>query len=136
MDNIEALQAYVEKYLENELKSFYDIKFWMKSLTLEVTGKRNEVNELWNKFGPNLTPKLINVVLASEEPWTPCVNAYYTFHVTKDISIQISALLQKDKVAYVRTTGTDELPNDFDYVKAFEQRVPLMNALSGSAHTK
>ncbi len=134
MDNLEDLQEYVETYLAEELSKFYDFKFWMQTFKLETLKEQDKLLEKWDKFGKNLKPKLVNVVYGSDEPWTPCINLYLNFHVTKDETMVLAALLQKDKVSYVRIQSPANLPEDFDYVKSFEQRVRLINALSGSEH--
>ena len=130
MDNLDKLQDAVARYVGHKLEDKYSFKHWLKTRELAATGERAQTLALWDIFGSNLKPKLVMVVLASEEDWTPCLSLYLSFKVTKHHSLTLAVLLQRHDVAWVRVQSIPDLPADFDYEGAFDKRVVMLSALA------
>jgi hypothetical protein len=136
MDNLDVLQDKVSDYIAQTLMDTYSFDFWLKTYQLERSGERDAILSMWDVFGSNLKPKLVFVVDGSTEDWTPCLSLYLSFRVTQSEILTLAALLQRDKVGYVRIHGLPNLPVDFDYCLAFDKRVIAWNALFGNRFRK
>jgi len=136
MDNLDKLQDAVARYVGQKLEDWYSFKHWLVTKETAATGDRAKTLALWDVFGSNLKPKLVMVVQASEEDWTPCLSLYLSFRVTHSEVLTLAVLLQKDKVGHVRVHSLPDLPIDFDYCLAFDKRVIAWNALFGIRHPK
>jgi hypothetical protein len=129
MDNIEKFQEVVSQYISQKISDWYSFEHWLETREAALRGDRQALLKLWDIFGRNLRPKLVMTVKASDEDWTPSTSLFLSFRATATQVVTIWVLLHKDEVAFVQLQSQGGLPDDFDYERAFDKRVVMLNAL-------